>query len=80
MCTKMGMDYLQEEYGYFVILFNYELDIIGFSIEVGNGKLIRIINEHECYSNVDMDSYLRKVVEELELRIPDKYLKAHGWL
>ncbi len=56
------------------------MDIIGFSIEVGNGKLIRIINEHECYSDIDMDSYLRKVIEELELRIPDKYLKAHGWV
>jgi len=28
---------------------------------------------------MDMDSYLQNVIEELELRIPDKYLKIHGW-
>lgn len=67
-------------YDYFVILFNYELDIIGFSIEIGNGKLIRIINEHNCYSDIDMDNYLQQVINEIELRIPDKYLKAHGWI
>lgn len=76
----MGIKIRFIAYDYFVVLFNYELDIIGFSIEIGNGKLIRITNEQECYSDVDMDSYLRKVIEELELRILDKYLKAHGWL
>ena len=64
---------------YFSVVFSYELDIIGFSIEVGNGKLLSVINEHNCYSNMDMDSYLQNVIEELELRIPDKYLKIHGW-
>ncbi len=66
-------------YNYFSVVFSYELDIIGFSIEVGNGKLLSVINEHNCYSNMDMDSYLQNVIEELELRIPDKYLKIHGW-
>ena len=66
-------------YNYFSVVFSYELDIIVFSIEVGNGKLLSVINEHNCYSNMDMDSYLQNVIEELELRIPDKYLKIHGW-
>ena len=66
-------------YNYFSVVFSYELDIIGFPIEVGNGKLLSVINEHNCYSNMDMDSYLQNVIEELELRIPDKYLKIHGW-
>lgn len=67
-------------YNYFVIVFSYELDIMGFSIEVGAGKLISVLNEHSCYSGIDMDSYLQRVISEIELRIPDKYLKAHGWL
>ncbi len=66
-------------YDYFVVLFNYELDIIGFSIEVGLGKFVSLSNGHNCYSNTDMNSYLDSIKEELELRIPDKYLIAHGW-
>lgn len=67
-------------YNYFVIVFTYELDIIGFSIEVGVGKLVSVSDEHSCYSDTDMDSYLQRVISEIELRIPDKYLKAYGWL
>lgn len=67
-------------YDYFYIVFTYELDIIGFSIEVGNGKLLRVNNTHNCYSNTNMDAYIQRMVEELELRIPDKYLQMHGWL
>lgn len=67
-------------YDYFYVVFTYELDIIGFSIEVGNGRLIRVINTHNCYSNTDMEAYIRRIVEELELRIPDKYLQTRGWL
>lgn len=67
-------------YDYFYVVFTYELDVIGFSIEVGNGRLISVMNTHNCYSNTDMEAYIRRIVEELELRIPDKYLQTHGWL
>ena len=67
-------------YDYFYVVFTYELDIIGFSIEVGNGRLISVMNTHNCYSNTDMEAYIRRIVEELELRIPDKYLQTRGWL
>lgn len=67
-------------YNYFVIVFNYELDIIGFSIEAGQENKICIMDEHTCYSNTDLDSYIKKVIDEIELRIPDKYLRAHGWI
>lgn len=67
-------------YDYYYIVFTYELDIIGFSIEVGNGRLVSVMNTHDCYSNTDMDAYIQEVAKELELRIPDKYLQTHGWL
>ena len=67
-------------YDYFYVVFTYELDIIGFSIEVGNGRLISVMNTHNCYSNTDMEAYIQRIVEELELRIPDKYLQTRGWL
>ena len=66
-------------YDYFVVLFNYELDIIGFSIEVGAAKYISLSKNHNCYSGVNMDSYLEEIKNELELRIPDKFLEARGW-
>lgn len=49
-------------------------------MEVGNGRLISVMNTHNCYSNTDMEAYIQRIVEELELRIPDKYLQTHGWL
>ena len=67
-------------YDYFYVVFTYELDIIGVSIEVGNGRLISVMNTHNCYSNTDMEAYIQRIVEELELRIPDKYLQTRGWL
>ena len=66
-------------YDYVVIVFNYELDIIGFSIEIGEGRSIGIINEFTCYSSVDIDEYINRVRTMIELRIPDKYLLECGW-
>jgi len=67
-------------YNYFAILFNYELDIIGFSIQMGSDKYISLSHDHKCYSDTNMDVYLKEIKKELELRIPDKYLIAHGWM
>ena len=39
-----------------------------------------VSNTHNCYSNTDMDACIQQIAKELELRIPDKYLQAHGWL
>ena len=33
-----------------------------------------------CYSDTVIEDYISKIKDELELRIPDKYLKAKGWL
>ena len=32
------------------------------------------------YSDTVIEDYISKIKDELELRIPDKYLKAKGWL
>ena len=67
-------------YEYFIVVFNYELDIIGFSLEFNNERYISLLNSHDCYSDTNFDEYLERVQRNLELRIPDKYLKSHGWL
>ena len=66
-------------YDYFVVVFNYELDIIGFSLEFNEGRYVSLLNGHNCYTDINFDKYLETVQNNLELRIPDKYLIAYGW-
>lgn len=67
-------------YNYFSVVFQYEQDIIGCYIECGKNSCISLITDKCCYSDTDMHEYLSKVRNELELRIPDKYLKSKGWM
>jgi len=42
---------------------------------------VSITKEPAVYSQItDWDSYLKEIMAEIELRIPDKFLKAKGWL
>jgi len=67
-------------YNYFVVVFNYERDIIGCSIEQGSSSYITLSESKDCYSDNNLDVFLKNIIKDLELRIPDKFLKAHGWL
>ena len=51
-------------YEYFVVICNYELDIIGFFLELNEGRFVSLLNGHDCYSDIDFK----------------KYLKSRGWL
>lgn len=64
----------------FYVVFQYNLDIIGCYIEAGNNICIPLITDKNCYSDTVIEDYISKIKDELELRIPDKYLKAKGWL
>lgn len=65
---------------FFYVVFQYNLDIIGCYIEAGNNICIPLITDKNCYSDTVIEDYISKIKDELELRIPDKYLKAKGWL
>lgn len=67
-------------YNYFYVVFQYNLDIIDCYIEVGNNLCVPLITAKNCYSDTVIEDYILKIKDELELRIPDKYLKAKGWL
>lgn len=67
-------------YNYYIVIFSYEKDIIGFSIAVGETMCISLFNSFDTYSDVNLTEYIKKAMTELELRIPDKYLQAYGWL
>ena len=70
-----------EAYDYFAIEFDYENDLCEFFLVLTKEAKLSLTKEPAVYSHItDWDSYLRGVMDEIELRIPDKFLKAKGWL
>ena len=68
-------------YDYFTIEFDYENDLCEFFIALTKEAKISLTKEPAVYSQIsDWDKYLKGVMEEIELHIPDKFLKAKGWL
>ena len=68
-------------YDYFTIEFDYENDLCEFFIVLSKEVKLSLTKEPAVYSKIiDWDSYLKGIKDELELRIPDKFLKAKGWL
>ena len=68
-------------YDFFAIEFDYENDLCEFFIVFTKEAKISLTKEPAVYSQIsDWDEYLKGVMEEIELRIPDKFLKAKGWL
>ena len=68
-------------YDFFAIEFDYENDICEFFIVLSKEVKLSLTKEPAVYSQIsDWDSYLKGIKDELELRIPDKFLKAKGWL
>ena len=68
-------------YDYFAIEFHYENDMCEFFIVLTKEVKISITKEPAVYSQItDWDSYVKGIMAEIELRIPDKFLKAKGWL
>ena len=68
-------------YDYFAIEFDYENDMCEFFIVLTKEAKISLTKEPAVYSQItDWDSYLKEIMAEIELCIPDKFLKAKGWL
>jgi len=68
-------------YDFFAIEFDYENDLCEFFIVFTKEAKISLTKEPAVYSQIsDWDEYLKGIKDEIELRIPDKFLKAKGWL
>ena len=68
-------------YDYYEAHFGYDLSFIDFYIVIS--KVIGISLPKEKYdfgSITNWDTYLKEIMAEIELRIPDEFLKAKGWL
>ena len=68
-----------EAYNYFVIRLNYDQGRFGCNIISGE-RMIALNNSQGWWDEADFDAFLIELQKELELRIPAKYLQAHGWL
>ena len=68
-----------EAYNYFVIRLNYDQGGFGCNIISGD-RMIALNNSQEWWDEADFDVFFKELQKELELRIPDEYLRAHGWL
>ena len=70
-----------EAYDYCAIEFDYENDMCEFFIVLTKEVKVSITKVPVVFSQIsDWDKYLKGVMDEIELRIPDKFLKAKGWL
>lgn len=65
-------------YNYFICLISYERGRFGCSIRNGE-YYISLNNSQKWYDEANFDIFFKELKEELELRIPDKYLEAKGW-
>lgn len=66
-------------YDYFPIRLNYDKGRFGCCIAYGE-KAIELNNSQQWWDEADFDVFFTELKEELELRIPDKFLKSRGWL
>ena len=53
----------------------------GYSVDFNDQFGTSLSKNKYGYSEIeDWDSYLQEIMSAIELRIPDKFLKAKGWL
>ncbi|ALF28372.1 hypothetical protein RN88_07705 [Streptococcus intermedius] len=68
-------------YNYSWVQFNYENDLFEIYVFFNGEEGLLLSKENSHYSEIsDWDSYLKEIMAEIELRIPDEFLKAKGWM
>ena len=66
-------------YDYIHVFINYTRGAIACSVRDGDCYVF-LKNSQEEYSKMDIDKFVEELQQEVKLRIPDKYLKAHGYM
>ena len=68
-------------YNFAGVKFQYENDFFEIYVFFKGDEGLLLSKENSRYSEIsDWDSYLKEIMAEIELRIPDEFLKAKGWL
>ncbi|MEN6411612.1 MAG: hypothetical protein ABFC84_02475 [Veillonellales bacterium] len=65
-------------YNYFSIILNYDRGSFGCSISNG-GEGIALKSNQNWYDKADMNIFFKELEQQIELRIPDKFLEFYGW-
>ncbi|MGX4670432.1 hypothetical protein JNUCC74_14765 [Cerasibacillus sp. JNUCC 74] len=65
-------------YDYFNVIFNYDRGRFGCHLFIGD-KRIPLKNTQKWYDKADMQVFYQELEQQLELRIPDKFLEYNGW-
>jgi len=65
-------------YQNFNVILNYDRGAFGCAIINGDFG-IDLENSQQWYDKADMDIFCKELEQQLELRIPDKFLEYHGW-
>jgi len=65
-------------YKYFAVVFDFERAHFGCAILVGSGSIPLRLSQG-WYDNFKMKTFLKELQEQIELRIPDKFLEYNGW-
>lgn len=68
-----------EAYNYFALILNYDRGSFGCAIIAGE-RGIGIDNSQKWYDKDKLSLFLHDLKEDLESRIPDKFLQRNGWL
>ena len=66
-------------YDYIHVFINYTRGAIACSVRDGDCYVF-LKNSQKEYSKMDIDQFVEELQQEVKLRIPDKYLKAHGYM
>mgnify|MGYP000538060973 CR=1 FL=1 len=67
-------------YNFAGVKFQYENDFFEIYLFLNGEEGLLLSKPNSRYSEIsDWDSYLKEIMTEIELRIPDKFLKAKGW-
>ena len=67
-----------QAYKYFIITLTYDRGSFGCAINYGKSS-IGLDNSQQWFDKADMNVFLRELEQQLELRIPDKFLEFNGW-
>src|SRR5699024_7415655 len=65
-------------YDYFTIALNYVRGRFGCYISNGDTS-ISLENSQKWYDKADMNVFFKELQQQLELRIPNKFLEYNGW-
>jgi len=65
-------------YKYFNVVLNYDRGSFGCSI-INGSKFVQLDNSQKWYDEADINLFFKELEQQIELRIPDKFLKYHGW-